>query len=593
MTQSHSSKEIFFKTIQILLIFLTILGFLKTIFISLDIDESYAVAQAYRLAQGDRLILDLWESHQFSAFGSAIFIKIYLLIFGKTEGVVLFLRIIGILIHTGIGIWFYRELNDEFGKKFTFILVFLHLNFLPKWVQIPEFELMHYWFLLSLFLFLYAYFKKDKGNLLYPFLGGICLLGSIMCYPTMIFLYPIYILGITLLEKEKHKMSGIHTLRGGLFFTLGAGIVGMGFLGYLFTYLSLFDFKKYISYIFLDESHTLYSNEEKWGRYLEGIEKNDYHFLTYLFLAVIFVGVIRFFSKKCFQELKKEKRGEILFLMILYFIPFFMQIKYFWGILFEDKNQFFLQIRWIAFLIPGIYLGIKYYKKMQIYFFGLILPAVLTIPLVLMITNMTMEITYAKGFLGVFGSLLMLNIYLREQVPQKKGYKVEVLASFLSLFVLVGFFLCRILLIRVTGCLPITIKAPLERLQEGPAKGIYVLQQEARIWNENNHILKEQLKKGDRLLYIGAENLSYLFKDCIIAAPSTQGTAVYNEMYLYYYEEHPERLPNVIIIDKTFRTNPVYFYSKNNQIIMDWIDKNYKIVSVIETNYLKIIRQIN
>lgn len=50
------------------LICLTILGYIKNIFISLDIDESYAVAQSYRLAMGEHLFVDMWEPHQLSAF---------------------------------------------------------------------------------------------------------------------------------------------------------------------------------------------------------------------------------------------------------------------------------------------------------------------------------------------------------------------------------------------------------------------------------------------------------------------------------------------------------------------------------------------
>lgn len=266
-----------------------------------------------------------------------------------------------------------------------------------------------------------------------------------------------------------------------------------------------------------------------------------------------------------------------------------------------------MQIRYMAFLLPAVYLGVRYHKKMAELFYLCVLPGIVSLPAVLMITNMTISVTYSRAFLGVLGSILMLSVYCREKKEQKQPGKTaqgsyekgedgiskacQGLLYLLCFGLLAGFFVCRLVLIRVTGCLPVTVTAPLEQMETGPAKGIYVLREEARIWNENNQILKETIEKDDRLLYVGAENLVYLMGGSTVAAPSTQGTAVYNEMYLYYYEEHPERLPNVIVIDKTFGTNPVYYYSPSNEIVLDWIEENYREADVQETEFLKILRR--
>ena len=44
------------KAIEVLLAVLTVLAFAKSIWISLDMDESYAVALGYRMARGDMLV---------------------------------------------------------------------------------------------------------------------------------------------------------------------------------------------------------------------------------------------------------------------------------------------------------------------------------------------------------------------------------------------------------------------------------------------------------------------------------------------------------------------------------------------------------
>ena len=53
----------------------------KIIFFGFDIDEQYAVSMAYRLVQGDRMFLEMWEPHQTSAFFSAAFLWLYIQLF--------------------------------------------------------------------------------------------------------------------------------------------------------------------------------------------------------------------------------------------------------------------------------------------------------------------------------------------------------------------------------------------------------------------------------------------------------------------------------------------------------------------------------
>lgn len=68
-----SKKETVIKIVEVFLVMLTLMSFLKAIWISLDIDEAYAVTLGYRMARGDKLVRDMWEPHQFSGFLAAFF----------------------------------------------------------------------------------------------------------------------------------------------------------------------------------------------------------------------------------------------------------------------------------------------------------------------------------------------------------------------------------------------------------------------------------------------------------------------------------------------------------------------------------------
>lgn len=591
--KAEKTKSFLRKGIRILVILLTILAGVKAIFVSLDIDESYAVAQAYRLARGDRLLVDMWEPHQFSAFLAALLIKPYCMLTHTTEYLVIYLRIMGILIHTALGIWLYRVVKRQFGESLGFWAFVLHLNFLPKWVQMPEFEVMHYWFLLAMFLLLVQYFKSPKGKWQYPFLAGICLVGTMMSYPTMILLYPVYVLGMCMLERSRHGRKGKQVGSSSLFLTLGALASGGGFLVYLFSYQSLSAFRQNLSYIFLDESHTTNSQAVKWSFYGQQLLENLRTYGWYLLCTVVGAGIL-FLISRMIPAGKKEqcnreqigKRMEEICVILLLLVAIEMQIAQMMGCLFGDENQFYMQFRYVAILLPALYLGFRYRGKMAELLWLGVLPGIVSLIAALFVTNMSLDITYSRTFMGVLCGLLIMGIY-----GQGKRTWIRAAQGLLWITLLGTFFVCRLVLIRVTGCLPVTVHAPLEKMTAGPARGIYVLQSEAVVWNENMKVLQEQIRPGDKVLYIGAENLAYLATDCIVAAPSTQGTAVYNEMYLYYYREHPERLPDVIVIDKTFATRESYQYLESNQVIFDWIAEEYGEAHVWESDFLKVMRK--
>ena len=72
-------KEKFWKIICILAV---IAYTVKSLFIGADMDEGYGIMAGYRLAMGDRLLLEMWEPHQTSAIFTAVFIKLFMMMTG-------------------------------------------------------------------------------------------------------------------------------------------------------------------------------------------------------------------------------------------------------------------------------------------------------------------------------------------------------------------------------------------------------------------------------------------------------------------------------------------------------------------------------
>ncbi|MFG6355852.1 MAG: hypothetical protein K1W26_03355 [Acetatifactor sp.] len=66
-------------------------------------------------------------------------------------------------------------------------------------------------------------------------------------------------------------------------------------------------------------------------------------------------------------------------------------------------------------------------------------------------------------------------------------------------------------------------------------------------------------------------------------------------MFLRYYEEHPERIPNVIVYDRSFGEDPVYalYYSYSLQYpqFLQWLAQNYRDGQITETEHLIVVRK--
>lgn len=586
----EGKKRKVFTAAMIGMIILTLIGFLKGVFVSLDVDESYAVAQSFRLTQGDLLLSDMWEPHQFSAFLGAAFLKVWLLITGSVEYSVIYLRVVTALIHIGLGLALFLQLRKSQDRVFCAFLLFLHLNFLPKWVQSTEFELMHYWFLLGIFLLLNQYFSSQKGNPLAAAGAGLCLLGSVMCYPSMLLLYPFFVLGIFVLERQLHGLSGRRRLVGAASFTGGAGIAGIGFLGYLFSYLSPAELIACLRKIAHDPSHNGLSLKERfWLIYFEEARAMLQDYLMYFLISAV-ICMILWLVLRAVRHRGSVHPEPVVLSVFLLTAVLLCAVQLF-KTLFGDQNQFYYQGRFLAVSVPACYLGIRYHDRMARWLYLLVLPGLLSLPAVLVMTNMGVNVSIAKTFPAVLGSLLIYEEYGKLQLLDKDE-KIVVLAMqrMIMLFLLAGLLVCRLLLIRITGCGEYTVFDPLEKMESGAAKGIYVQQKTARVWNQNNEELSQYLEEGDRLLYVGAENLIYVRDGIRAATPSTQGTTVFDGNFLSWYEEDADRMPTVVVIDKTFETEEEYNYRDENAAVYAWIEENYGDARVAETDYMIIYR---
>ena len=156
---------------------------------------------------------------------------------------------------------------------------------------------------------------------------------------------------------------------------------------------------------------------------------------------------------------------------------------------------------------------------------------------------------------------------------------------------LMSLLVCKLVLIRVTGCLPVTMNARMTRVQSGPLRGVTMLTDFAAAYEANQALLQEYVSESDNLFLFSCESLQYVGSGANVAAASVQGTSVFNETFLEYFELHPEKYPTVIAVDKLFPAVQEYHYHPYNYIVSDWIRQEYVYSQKIETEYMTLYIQ--
>ena len=137
--------------------------------------------------------------------------------------------------------------------------------------------------------------------------------------------------------------------------------------------------------------------------------------------------------------------------------------------------------------------------------------------------------------------------------------------------------------------MPVTIRAKLEKVENGPAKGIYILKNQADAWNGSYKAFKEVIDSDKNVLYIGQEQLFYVTFVDRVATPSVQGTTAFNEMYGKYYEVFPDKYPEIVVRDASFDVNPAYYYSEENEYIFKWLEDNNETSVLLNNGYYEIV----
>ena len=536
MNSNYSAQEKNFATALLhnlwkyLLLAASIVATVKIIFFGFDIDEQYAVSMAYRLVQGDRMFLEMWEPHQTSAFFSAAFLWLYMQLFHTLKYSVLFLRIVGVVTQLLISILTYRTFRKFVTENTAFVIAVFYYNIIPKNSTVPDFSNMLLWFSTLVFLSFLEFSLNRSTSARRPafFLiaAGVSTSLLVLSYPTCIFVVLPGCIGIWLLSAAGNRLKNL------LIYLGTCGVCGLGWLAYFLCHMSFRQFLDGLSEMLTDGSQDV-GLLGKLKDNLSCLGETFPYLLVALVITLVFWCFFRFICRKNYR----------FFLLLI--ISLILEQLFVWYRL--QKHIEYPGFVYLLFPLWGIYCYFRRKKSSgelapvykALFWFG----SITSLFLLLAAFTASNTMLYESADYMAIGMLVSLCYAERETLESPVFWK-----SFVLLFVGLAVIHKGFLLYNIYG--HDTIFVTRQKAEEGPMAGIYGRYSDGYEYNIRGRLLDEFIPRGSKVLIASHKSIMYLQEDYVICNYSTISTPTIDERLFQYWTLYPDKVPEYIVWDK-------------------------------------------
>ena len=554
-----------------ILILLSVVAAVNQLLIGFDIDEGYAVSMPFRLLQGDHLFADMWEVHQTSALLPAAFLWLFYQVTGSTAYMVLYLRIVATLLHLGMTVLIYRKTRKYLTADWSLLFALLYLNLLPKWIISLDFSMQQVWGLTLLFTCLLEERGTEKKQLWQDFLAGLSLAFTVLAYPGMVLLYPAVLVMICMCNKA---LSGKDKCRKCLLFTAGCAVCAVVFFLYILLFMPVADFLSGIPKVFMDGTHqfTMQTKLLLYGQQWLNVAKQLLILSVLPLLAALILQI--------FRQKKRKEKGSLFLAFLLLFVAETSLLMILGNLVGIQMGPFHFQVRYLLFFLCICIAGWNGRNTDRPLFYVPIFLMLVAFVGILVFSNVGPDSSSSYLGLGILaGFSLLLKKY-----PQKE----QLLFTTTVLFVLSLLF-CKGYYVRITEYGPSTVRQQRVQVTEGALAGIYVLPEEAEQYMQEHETVQCVTQPDDKLLFLGTDGILNLSANCPFVSPSTISTPAFNEQWVEYFTEYPEKEPTVIVLAKNTIDNREKFFAQNP--FGKWIAEKYDRLHMEETESLCIIKK--
>ena len=538
------------------------------LFTNISYDVEYQVAMAYRVLKGDVMILEMWEPHQTSAFLCAIFMKIYMTLFGTTTGIILYLQFVGFALRVLCGFLMYKIVRKVSGEVPAIIVFGINLLISPKELLVPEFGSMQLLFGMLLFFMLVYYQEKAKIRYLIGAAIFMCL--GVFSYPSFLLVY--FAVVIIFIKNSKTFKRDI------AIFTGVCALIGGSFVAYV---LSIVDVETMMNCLevalAVEPSHTV-SLADKALAHVLNIGK-----IAFMLAGVAAIGLL-IECLICLVIGKKKRTGLKMvydrWLLISWYV---LMICLLCNIL-SVVNRGGYAFPFVVILILGVCnrKRLSDDEKRLFDMSWLISGMSLIATLVLSDNAFLQAVTYM--LISICISIIPIYRYFEAKWDKKWIRNMCVIGCHIFFVLIV--FRCVFIHIPFYGRGQIySLASDIALVRSGPAMGIIADEDGVARQRDSMTEWKEYIKPGDTIWILGepVDTLGYLYEDVEVGAPTVMSTPTYNEKLLYYWELNPEKYPDVVILASSF--GELSWELRANEWLMDWITNEYCADEIIDGHY--------
>lgn len=538
---------------------------------NLSYDGEYQISMAYRLLQGDKMFLEMWEPNQTSVFLPAALMWIYRKLFHTTTGIALYLQVCGILIRGALAYLLYRTLREDLDRPLAYGIGLLFFMVSPKDLATPEYSNIQLWYCTLLFCCLWTFLKKQKLYLLLLSALWLCL--EALTYPSC----AIVLFGVILLLAfyTTHKRRDILLLTG------ICAVLGLSFLCYFLFTIGPDTFMKCITgMLAIEPTHTI-SGSSKLQGYLSSLLKIS---LTFAFIGaagfLVSLVPVRLLPIRLGKQQPARQRRPARW---LYCCITIMLVGFLMNILSADNRSAYsiilLSILGAGFRNRNVLSG----NQKKIYICGSMIGGLSLLATLLLTDHPMITVSVPYGLLAVCAALIPIWEKLGQSpyAPLKKRFCY----CFLCFLILLAF---RCIFVRV----PLSGKgqvcstfSDLSIVRTGPALGIISNEDGVCIQRDSYPEWKESIPPGSKVWIVGSvvDTLGYLYEDVEVAGPSTMSTPSYNEAVLEYWRLNPGKYPDIIVAEGYL--GEISYELSGNQWLLSFIEEEFQPEYVVYGTY--------
>ena len=202
----------------------------------------------------------------------------------------------------------------------------------------------------------------------------------------------------------------------------------------------------------------------------------------------------------------------------------------------------------LAFYFVAYVMGIKCLKKEKALKWIFYIPTAVAFMAAMLLTNTGIRVTGSYLLPGILAVFAVISAKESQRIYKVvRGMQLACVITFMILLLFQ-----RTYLVCETRGYKADVFYVKQKALSGPALNVYCGWLDGTKYNEAAAVMAQYVKEDEAVLCVTANSLWYLLGEGQISNYSTISTPTFDERLYEYWELHPEKYPDVVIIDKDY-----------------------------------------